>query len=316
MSAGESFYFTRDSQWISSEFSQFDAEQKTLWAVVNYRDKILADRIIDTLSLSETHGATLTDPDVRPRLWITKNEQLLLFIRGINLNPNSEPQDMVSLRIYFDGQKLICFRNRKLQAISELRQSLSIDTTLDVEELFAKLLNEIVLRIESQIIQLANQLDDIEEKAEQDQAINFHKVEDIRKVAARLWRYISPQQDVFKKLSQISCSWASDDLKEQLFEIEDNITYQAEELALLRERCQMLETREDNQLTQKVNRNLYLISIITAVFLPISFLTGLLGINIGGMPGVESDRAFWTFCSILLVIAVIEIIYLKRKKWF
>ncbi len=40
---------------------------------------------------------------------------------------------------------------------------------------------------------------------------------------------------------------------------------------------------------------MYLLSVITAIFLPLGFLTGLFGINLGGMPGAEYKWGFWIF---------------------
>ncbi|MCV5688453.1 hypothetical protein OFN32_30075, partial [Escherichia coli] len=51
---------------------------------------------------------------------------------------------------------------------------------------------------------------------------------------------------------------------------------------------------------------------VATIFLPTSFLTGLLGINIGGMPGVESSMAFTWFCIALIVIFGLEWLLFKR----
>ena len=65
-----------------------------------------------------------------------------------------------------------------------------------------------------------------------------------------------------------------------------------------------------------MNRNTYWLSMVAGVFLPISFLTGLFGINIGGMPGVDDERAFWIFCAALSVIAVVEYLLLRRLRFW
>ena len=60
---------------------------------------------------------------------------------------------------------------------------------------------------------------------------------------------------------------------------------------------------------------MYILSIISVIFLPISFLTGLLGINIAGIPGAENPMAFGLFCGILLIIVSIQLIILKKLRW-
>lgn len=52
------------------------------------------------------------------------DEQLLLFLRGVNLNPGAEPEDMVSVRIFAEAQRVISLRLRPLRASDEILQQL------------------------------------------------------------------------------------------------------------------------------------------------------------------------------------------------
>jgi zinc transporter len=64
-----------------------------------------------------------------------------------------------------------------------------------------------------------------------------------------------------------------------------------------------------------MNRTMFVFSIIAAIFLPLGFVTRLLGINVGGMPGVNSAGAFWITVLILAVIVGIEFMLFKPMKW-
>ena len=65
-----------------------------------------------------------------------------------------------------------------------------------------------------------------------------------------------------------------------------------------------------------MNQNTYLFSVIAAIFLPTSFLTGLLGVNVGGIPGTESPIAFGLFCAGLVLIFGLEFWILRRLQFF
>jgi zinc transporter len=65
-----------------------------------------------------------------------------------------------------------------------------------------------------------------------------------------------------------------------------------------------------------MNKNLYMLSVIAAVFLPLGFLTGLLGLNVGGVPGVDNPAAFWIFSGVLSAVVGLQIALFKRWKWF
>ena len=64
-----------------------------------------------------------------------------------------------------------------------------------------------------------------------------------------------------------------------------------------------------------MNNRMYVLSVITAIFLPLGFLTGLLGVNVGGIPGGQKPAAFIVFCLILIILVVLQIVYFRWKKW-
>ena len=66
----------------------------------------------------------------------------------------------------------------------------------------------------------------------------------------------------------------------------------------------------------RLNKNTYILSVIASIFLPLGFLTGLLGINIEGIPGATNQSAFYIFCGIITLITAIQVIIFKKLKWF
>ena len=71
-----------------------------------------------------------------------------------------------------------------------------------------------------------------------------------------------------------------------------------------------------NLQAEKMNARMYVLSILSGIFLPLGFLTGLFGINIGGMPGTENMDAFWLFCIALVVLGGGQFILMRRSRWF
>lgn len=60
---------------------------------------------------------------------------------------------------------------------------------------------------------------------------------------------------------------------------------------------------------------MYLLSLISAIFLPLTFLTGLFGINLAGIPGAENGYSFSIFALILIIVLGIQLYVFKKKKW-
>jgi zinc transporter len=70
-----------------------------------------------------------------------------------------------------------------------------------------------------------------------------------------------------------------------------------------------------SRLSEQLNSRMYLLSLVAAVFLPLGFLTGLLGINVGGIPGADNPWGFWEAVGILTTVAVVQILVFRRKRW-
>lgn len=73
-----------------------------------------------------------------------------------------------------------------------------------------------------------------------------------------------------------------------------------DEIDVSKESALVLQDDLNNRAAQQTNKTMYMLSIVAAVFLPLGSLTGLMGINIGGMPGVDNGRAFWVFVVLLI----------------
>ena len=82
-----------------------------------------------------------------------------------------------------------------------------------------------------------------------------------------------------------------------------------------RERAAVIQEEIKNRLSEKMNKAMYLLSIVAAIFLPLGLLTGLLGINVGGIPGAEFKWAFAVVTAILLLIGIVLVLWFKKIRW-
>jgi len=82
---------------------------------------------------------------------------------------------------------------------------------------------------------------------------------------------------------------------------------------------QMVESIDDaydNQENKKLNHRLNLLTIWSTIFLPLSFYTGMWGMNFDDVPLLNGDNGFWIFTGLTIVTILIMFTYFKRHKWF
>ncbi len=259
----------------------------------------------------------MLDRDARPRV-IEIDGHVQLTLRGVNLNDNEQAEDMVAIRLWISPDRIISVRYRMLKTVQDIAARLRAGKgPKDVGSIVSLLCSRVLERIDPVLGQLDDDTDNIEERLIDSVDSTLRKnITEVRKKAILFRRYIAPQREAIGKLRLVEVDWLSTQNRRSLQESHDRVTRYVEDLDAIRERAQIVKDELVNILSDKLNRNLYVISVVTAIFLPLGFLTGLFGINIGGMPGVENPSAFWQFAAALSVLVIIQIILFKVFKWF
>jgi zinc transporter len=114
-------------------------------------------------------------------------------------------------------------------------------------------------------------------------------------------------------MEQTSC--LAPDHRSLLREISDRTTRFVEDLDAARERAGVVQDELNSLISDQMNRTMYLLTVVAAVLLPPSLLTGLLGINVGGIPGADNPLSFLIVIAIIAFIAIVEVVILRRLKW-
>lgn len=266
----------------------------------------------------DEHSLTaIFDEDARPRSLVLE-AGVLIILRGINHNEGDAPEDMTAVRLWVTKNRIISLRYRKSKAVLQVANNLDQGRgPLTIGDIVTSLASMLFNHIEISIDKLDEKVDDLESRVldEPDKPLR-RKISEARKTAILLRRYITPQREAINQLRYEELEWLSLKNQRRIHESNDVLLRSIESLDAIRERTQVVKDELDNTLSDKLNRNLYVLSVITAIFLPLSFLTGLFGINIGGLPGVNNASAFFIFTVSLAVIVAIQIVLFKCFKWF
>ncbi len=298
------------------DIDDYKEEMGLIWLHLDYSKndsiKWLSNKSnIDPLAIE----ALLTE-ETRPRT-IILDDSILLALRGVNLNPNCDPEDMISIRLFINENIIISTKKRDLLSVKDIVDSFKINKgPKNSAEFIVTLTNNLTSRMENTISQMEEKSSDLEESVLD--SSNFEiktEISTIRKEAISLRRYLSPQKDAISRLYHENISWLDDYKKNQLREINDQVIRYIEELDSIKDRVTLTQEELSNKLNEQMNLRMYVLSVISAIFLPIGFLTGLLGINIGGIPGAENKNAFVIFIVFLIIIVSIQLYIFRKKKW-
>ncbi len=258
--------------------------------------------------------ALLAD-DARPRC-TPHSGGLVVVLRGVNLNPGAEPDDMISLRLWIDTHRVISLRSPRLLAAQDLREQLDTgDGPRTTGDLLAALTAALTERIAPVVSALDDRIDDMEE-ALLDLQTDTPRLglTAARRQAIALSRYLGPQREALLRLAETPGGPLAPDDRAQLRESANRTIRYVEDLSAHRERAVLIQEELHTRQSDRINRTMYVLSMVTAIFLPLGLITGLLGINVGGVPGVDSPAAFAWVCGALVVLGALQFLVLKWWK--
>jgi zinc transporter len=255
--------------------------------------------------------------DTRPRVEEFENEYLVI-LRGINLNPEEDPEDMVSLRIWSDGSHVISAQRRSVFAARKLAAKLAAgETPASSSEVIVALTVTIIENMATPIAEIMDEIDDLElEMIDGGKPEHRTKLADLRHKVLLLRRYFNPLRAAVGVLKELAATWLGEKYTKRLRNAHDDLTRYLEDLDTARDRLQFQQEELVTAISDRLNKNMYTLSIVAAIFLPLGFITGLFGINVGGMPGVEDLTAFWWVTGGCTAIAAILALFFRRSGWF
>ncbi|TRO41126.1 zinc transporter ZntB [Pseudomonas sp. ALS1131] len=293
-------------------------EQESLWLHWD-RGQVQSQRWLrENSGLDEFSCDLLLEENTRPRLLPLPENELLVFLRGINRNPGAEPEDMVSVRIFADARRVISLRLRPLLATDALiADLLAGQGPKTSSELLLELARHLTSRVDDLVAELSELLDGEEDALDDDERYrpDHGLMLQVRRRAASLRRFLAPQRDLYAQLARNRQPWFVEDDDDYWNELNNRLTRYLEELELLRERVGLVLEAENRRLGERMNRIMYRFTVITGLFLPLTFLTGLLGINVGGIPGSESPIGFFVACGLMILLAVGQVLLFRRWRW-
>jgi zinc transporter len=294
-----------------------EAQQDYLWLHFDFEKEDAKMWLRDKSGLNDIAVRALLAEDTRPRT-ISRGDNLLLALRGMNLNPGAEPDDMVSLRIWTNGRVILSTRRRSLQATEEIIEDLQhghgSKTTPD---LLVSWIDRIVHKMNGTVDNLEEQMLALEDRVLDGGGSGIRpELSSLRRQCIAFRRYLSPQREAMNRLCNEQVTWLDELNRIRLREVNDRLIRHIEDIDEVRERAAMAQEELLSQMSEQMNQRTYVFTIIATLFLPLGFFTGLMGINVGGMPGVEDGRGFWIVVAMSVGIAGILAIYLKKKRWF
>lgn len=291
-------------------------ENGILWIHFDYTDNAAQSWLVDKSRLAPLVSEALLTEETRPRV-TSVEDGLLIALRGVNHNQGADPEDMVAIRLWVEEGRIISTSRRALLSVSDLVSQLqSGKGPCSTADLLTELTDLMVWRMSDTIDQYEEMIDDLENRVldAKDSELRY-ELSSLRRSVIAMRRYLAPERDALARLIIDKSRWLDEGNRMRLREVADRLMRHVEDLDAVRERASVTHEELLSRISEQMNQRMYMLSVVAAIFLPLGFLTGLLGINVGGIPGAESPLGFTIFSAIIAGIVTLQLWFFHHKRW-
>ncbi len=284
------------------------------WVHLDWDTPLAHQLLVETFGVDPVVAEALVEEDTRPRSLAAGTDEMVL-LRGVNLTPGAEPEDMISLRMLVNERRVITLTRRALRSIAELKQETDGGQgPVSMGDFMATLIEKMVGRVAPVLAQLEDAIDEEEDDLVEGKLSHVEStLVGVRGRIIRLRRYLAPQREALVRLSHEKLAWIAPEERARLAESANQLTRSVEDLDEFRERAQVIQEEIGLYYNRRLARSTFVITLAASVLVPLHLVEGLFGMNVGGIPGKDSPYAFWVIASLFIVVGVFVYLWGRRR---
>ncbi|TIS59850.1 transporter [Mesorhizobium sp.] len=228
---------------------------------------------------------------------------------------SAEARGLGHFRFAFNGTTLIGARKQPLQSVDNIRKAIDSGSRRfrSPAELIEAVMGQSLDGMAAELTGLSDALDGIEDRIVCDAWHNERQaLVDARRHLVVIHRQMATLTSLFRHLDHSH----RNDLPDAINDMAARLSHRAQTLhhdgEQLQARARLLQDELMAKLTTQSNQLLYVLSVMTAVLLPMTIISGLFGMNVGGLPLVNTPMGFWAVSAVSLLIAAAVYFYVRR----
>lgn len=177
-----------------------------------------------------------------------------------------------------------------------------LDTVIDEYFLFVEHFNELIDQLEHQAVNTPGK-------------ITLQRIQSIKKEVKELKRYTFPLMEAILFLEKSKSLFFQKNTFRYLKDLSDHIRYVSESVDSMRDSTNMMMELYLSNLNAKTNEIVKLLTLISSIFIPLTFIVGVYGMNFQNMPELTWHYGYYYSLILMGIVVMAMLIYFKIKKW-
>ncbi|MCG6875482.1 MAG: hypothetical protein LJE97_10375 [Betaproteobacteria bacterium] len=283
------------------------------WIILNGHDEQDRAWIDKQSGFDEAVKAIVSMPPTHVRRVHLGTEIILTLARRDSTTRN----DPTGLTMVIDTHRLVtvCYGTDAIVEEALDRQTTG-SVPAGISRILSLLVAALIRPLDSEITLLSDRIDALEDQAMKasedgmDDAVVL-----IGRRALSLRRYLAPMHDEVSYLALNPDELPGSVEAKSLRRAAESLARLVSALDSSHNRVLLILDQLKNRDVSRQARSMHKLTLVATVFLPLTFITGLLGINVAGIPDAHNPLGFWVVCGILLGVAVLAILLIRWRKW-
>jgi len=246
---------------------------------------------------------------------------ILIILKSLSFHPDKKNIQSEHIGLYFTQGLMISFQEDHTDVFSSVRTRVKVgkgkvrsrlsdylayalcDNIVDQYYLVLEQINEEIANLEEDVIQTT------------DNSIKI-KIHDLKKQVMFMRKQIVPLREAISKFSKSDNDII--DERSSIF-IRDLYDHTIHILDMVESQRELLNGLQDlfiSEISFKMNQVMQVLTVITTIFVPLSFLVGLYGMNFVNIPELQFKNGYFFLLGFMLILVASLLLWFKSKKWF
>jgi magnesium transporter len=301
--------------------------QTLIWLDLNIQSEDEVDKYTDLLiedfNLTPLTIDTIKEEKERARL-VAQHNYLYMVLHGLEFDQNTLEARTPKLDVVFDHNFFITVHRGMLNWMDELIASVRQNNlTQDIVRFgIGSLMQTVLDHLTDSYFPILDVIDDVVDDLE-DAAVDRATTEvqsrifKMKRSLAQMRRVVSPQVEMVNSLIVHTKDFVPPDFQPYFTDVHDHMVRVFEVLDSYRDLMSSLLDVYLSTVSNRLNEIMKALAIVSTIFLPITFITGVFGQNFGHSPQIEHDNGwnFWIVLGIMALITLVQIMYFRYRKW-
>ena len=310
-----------DSNDVEDGF-HFEGNEQVTWININGLNN-LGD--IEKLGVHyNLHPLTLEDivnTSQRPKLEEFQNYLFIVF-KMLYFNDDNDLQ-YEHLSMVVGPDYVLTFQESDGDVFNDLRDRIEVSKgrirSQGADYLMYAILDAIVDNYFMVIEAVGDKIEDLEAtifESQTNSTATPSQIQYLKQEVLKIRRSIFPLREVINRLEKLDSTIINEKSQSYIRDLYDHIIQVNESIDLYREMVWSLMDIYMTIISNKMNEVMKVLTIIATIFIPLTFIAGIYGMNFTNMPELQSQYGYFILLAIMFILFVIMLIYFRKKKWF